>query len=227
MIYIPPVLENLSTLAKHLFGESLINTNSLDQTKLHHFNELILIKNHTDMKYFFTYNDTDFKHTLREYYNDNNIVSLNNVFLTRSINSDHDRYSVLDNLAEVETFFKLQGFHIVDPSKTTDKYLYNVIKQTKNLIVSNGSTLTSLIILESHSKVFCLNARRYLPDWRKDCKNAEEEARIIKIDPSVITDNFEKNLWRPTTKNFDFIYIDSFLNKITNVQLEYIIANLA
>ena len=87
------------------------------------------------MQYFMNYNNNTIKNTIREYYNDDTIEQYDNVFLTRSVNSPHDQMSVIENLKDVEIFFSKHNFKIIDPSKTTDKILYNHIKNCKNINV--------------------------------------------------------------------------------------------
>ena len=227
MLYIPYVFDNLLVLAKFLFGEKLINSGDLNQNKLIKMNNVILIKNHVSMKYYFDYNNNIIKNTIRDYYDDDTIEQYDNVFLTRSVNHGHDKKCVLENLKDVELFFSKHNFKIIDPSKTTDKKLYNHIKNCKNIIVTNGSTLTSLIILNPKMKVFCLNSKKYLPNWRKEIKNNIEYENIIVNNKELLNKDFEKKLWFPTTKNFNFTYIDSFNNIITPEQLVCIIDALA
>jgi len=227
ILFIPLEFNNLIVLANFLFGNKLINSANLDQCKLIKINKLILINNHTnDMKNFFNYNNNLIKQKIRNYYDSNSIEQYQNIFLTRSVNSEHDKSSVLDNLNDIETFFYSRKIKIIDPQKISDKVLYNNIKNAKNIILTNGSALSSLIILEPKSKIFCLNSKRYLPDWRKNCKNDKEVQILIKNNPLLLEQNFEKKLWYPTLKNFDYIYIDSFMNIITNEQLYFIINNL-
>jgi hypothetical protein len=227
MLCIPPQFNNLIILANFLFGEKLINSSSLNQNKLIKMNKVVLIKNHADMKYFFDYNNNIITNTIRAYYDDDKIEQYDNVFLTRSINNCHDNRSVIENLKDVENFFSKHNFKIIDPSKTTDKILYNHIKNCKNMIVTNGSTLTSLIILKPNIRIFCLNSKRYLPNWRKEIKNNKEYENIIQNNKDLLNDNFEKHIWYPTTKLFDFMYIDSFNNIITTEQLDFIIQTIS
>ena len=226
MLDIPTHFNNLIVLANFLFGDKLINSNNLNPNKLIKMNEVVLIKNHTDMQYFQHYNNNTIKNTIREYYNDDTIEQYDNVFLTKSVNTPHDQMSVIENFKDVEIFFSKHNFKIIDPSKTTDKILYNHIKNCKNIIVTNGSALSSLIILKPKSKIFCLNSKRYLPIWRKEIKNDKEYESVIKNNKDLLHDNFEKKIWYPTTRFFDFTYIDSFNNIITEEQLDFIINSL-
>jgi len=60
-----------------------------------------------------------------------------------------------------------------------------------------------------------------LPEWRRKCKSEDE------IDHSLwSTDNFEKNIWRNTITRYNFTYIDSFENIITDNQCKYILDNI-
>jgi capsular polysaccharide biosynthesis protein len=121
MLDIPTYFNSLIVLANFLFGDKLINSSNLNPNNLIKMNQVILIKNHTDMQYFMHYNNNIIKNTIREYYNDDTIEQYDNVFLTRSINTPHDQMSVIENLKDVEIFFSKHNFKIIDPSKTTDK----------------------------------------------------------------------------------------------------------
>lgn len=227
LLFIPLKFTNLIELAIFFFGNNFINSADLDHSQLIKINKLILIKNHAnDMKNFQKYNNNIIKQKIRNYYDSNSIEQYENIFLTRSINSLHDKNSTLDNLNEIEDFFKNINFKIIDPEKTTDRILYNNIKCAKNIVTTNGSALSSLIILEPCSKIFILNSKRYLPDWRKNCKNNEEVQQLIKNNNLLLDDDFEKKLWYPTLKKFNYIYIDSFMNIISIEQLNYIKNNL-
>ena len=226
LLWIPPSNKNMINLANFLFGDKLINAEYFKHNKLVKIKKLTLIKNHTNMPYFFNYNYDNFKITVRENYNDNSVKEYENVFLTRSDDTIHNKKSIIDNLKEVEEFFYNHNFEIINPEHITDKQLYNHIKNAKNIVLTNGSALSSLIILNPNMKVFCLNSMRYLPPWRKNCKDEKEVEDIINNDPTIINNNFEKNLWRNTTSTFDFVYIDSFMNIITSEQMEFIINNI-
>jgi hypothetical protein len=226
LLWIPPSNNNVINLANILFGDKLINAEYFEHNKLVKLKKLTLIKNHTDMPYFFNYNYDNFKITLRDNYNDNSVKEYENVFLTRSVDTIHNKNSTIDNLKEVEDFFYNHNFKVINPDHVTNKQLYNHIKNAKNIVLTNGSVLSNLIIINPVMKVFCLNSMRYLPRWRKNCKNEKELEDIINNNPTIINNNFEKKLWRNTTSAFDFVYIDSFMNIITSEQMEFIINNI-
>ena len=78
----------------------------------------------------------------------------------------------------------------------------NNIKNAKNIITLGGSTISQLFFIDnSKSKWFCLRAKRYISE-------------------------FETKLHIPITSRFDWTYIDSIDNIITNSQLQYILNNL-
>ena len=144
-----------------------------------------------------------------------------------------NQVELIDKIMSTIDFTELNNhnFKIIDPQHTNDKELYNHIKNAKNIITTNGSALCPLIILNNPNiKVFCLNSNRYLPEWRRSCKNENEvickEDILKKKFPEVEIDNFEKNLWRHVTCKFNFTYVDSYENVITDDQLDYIIKNI-
>ena len=220
--------KNLQNLAIFLFKDRFINSLELPQEYLISFKETILIHNYLMTPNFFKFNNDILKNTIRTYYNNDDIKQYKNVFLTRQINSPHDNWSMLENLLEITNFFIKHNFIIIDPQNITDSELYNHIKNAKNIITTNGSALCPLIILNNFNiNIFCLNSQRYLPEWRKLCKNEIDVQDIINNNPDIlINDNFEKKLWKPITSQFNFTYIDSYENNINEEQLQFIITNL-
>ena len=231
LLVIPLYSKNIIDLANYLFKDKFIN--SFDLPQIIEFNEVVLVQNHGECNYFFKYQDEDVKEHIRNYYNNNDCKQYENVFLTRSINSGHDAYSVLSNLKYIVDFFILHNFTIIDPQHISDIELYNNIKHAKNIITTNGSALCPLITLNNPNvKIFCLNSNRYLPKWRQSCKNENEVVckedfmKKTLSEAEINHENFEKNLWRAVTSKFNFTYIDSYENVITDQQLDYIIKNI-
>jgi hypothetical protein len=207
VVGIPPCHKNLIELANYLFNAKFINAYDLSNVQLVKFDNVILIENFTKHDYFFKFNNEDLKFQIRKYYDNTNTPQYRNVFLTRSVHSPHDQNSILSNLTHVCDFFRGHHFKIIDPQYTTDKDLYNHIKNSRNIITTNGSALCPIIVLNNPNvKVFCLNSKRYLPHG--------------------FNTDFEKGLWKHVTSKFDFTYIDSYENKITDNQLNFIIHNL-
>jgi hypothetical protein len=224
LVAVPYNSKNIIDLANYLFKDMFIN--SYDLSQITEFKEVVLVYNHTNYDCFFKFDNEYVKQHIRNYYQINNSEQYENVFLTRSINGPHDRNSVLSNLDYIINFFIINNFKIIDPQHISDKELYNHIKNSKNIITTNGSALCPLIVLNNPNvKVFCLNSSRYLPEWRRNCKDENEVICNQHINNNI-NDNFEKNLWKHVTSKFNFTYIDSYKNVITNEQLDYIIKNI-
>lgn len=222
LIYVNKNLIHLIKLSKYLLGDNIIFSNDLPQDNLIIFPEVILIENLIGSYFFHRFENKELILKIRNYFEDNTIESYENIFISRK--EDNNRN--LKNLIQIEEFLKKNNFKIIYGDDISDIEKYNRIKNAKNIIITNGSALHILIYLESKSKIFCLNANSYLPLWRAKCKNEKELEQILKKSPKLIFDDFEKNLWKGITSKFNFNYIDSFNNIITDKQLQYIIENL-
>ena len=217
LLDIPVHLENILEISTILFGNNLININSkyFDQNKLIKIPELILIKNDPSELYFLNFQD-NILNKLHNYWNDDNIQSVDNIFLTRIKLPEH---RILKNHDDLESYFSNKNFSVINPEYLSNKEVFNIVKNAKNIIITNGSALCSLIYINKNTKIFCLNSESYLPNWRQKCKSIED----IPIDNVF---DFEKLIWKTMTKQFNFTYIDSWLNIITEEQCTYIMNNL-
>ena len=149
------------------------------------------------------------------------------MFITRSINNQHDSWSTLENLVDLNNFFEDNNFLVIDPQYYSDKKLFQLLNNAKCIVTTNGSALCPLITLNNfNAKVFCLNSRRYLPEWRRGIKNDEELDLLLASQPDLVDINFEKKLWHPITSRFNCTYIDSFENKISNSQLNNLLSHI-
>ena len=198
---------NIKELCDLFFKDIFINAFDFNTTNLVKIKNVYLIENHTENKNFFKWFNNDFKLTVRNYYTDDTKTSYDNVFLTRSVGTNpdrvaHNKYSTIDNYEYVDNFFSNNNFKIINPEYMTNKEVYNNIKNAKNIITLGGSGICQLFFIDnSKSKWFCLRAKRYISE-------------------------FETKLHLPITSRFDWTYIDSIDNIISDSQLNYILNNL-
>ena len=198
---------NIKELCDLFFKDILINAFDFNSTNLVKIKNVFLIENYPETKYFHKWSNQEFKLIVRNYYTDDTKTSYDNVFLTRTIGSNperiaHNKYSMLDNMEYIEKFFFNNNFKIINPEYMTNKETYNCIKNAKNIITLGGSTISQLFFIDnSKSKWFCLRAKRYISE-------------------------FETKLHLPITSRFDWTYIDSINNVISDSQLKYILDNL-
>lgn len=220
LISIPSNEKNILEIANILFNDKLINLNEYDKKyNCIEFDEILLITNHTSNNYFLSFPNLS-KTKIQDYFNDDIISSYDNIFISRPNNPLYNR-RLLTNHNELETFFSNNNFKVIIPDYIDNKTLYNQIKHAKNIVITNGSALCTLIFINENTKIFCLNSASYLPAWRRKCKTADEvDSSLWKID------NFEKNIWKNTINKYNFTYIDSFDNIITEDQTKFIIDNL-
>jgi hypothetical protein len=205
-------------IAEILFGDDFINLYNYDMNYNYiRFDTIDLFNNHCNTPSFLKFPDIS-SNKIIEKINDSSLNSCENVFMTRSFIPLH---RILDNHNELELFFKNKGFNIINPEIISNKELYNTIKHAKNIIITNGSALTNLIFINKNTKIFCLNSASYLPEWRRSCKTEHD------IDHNLwAINNFEKNIWKNKVSQYNFTYVDSFLNKISNEQCEVILSSL-
>jgi hypothetical protein len=226
LLNVPLKFSNLLELIDFLFGDRFINAATLNQESLIKFTELTLIQNYNNTPNFFKFSDLVLLEKIRKFYTTGTIdfsstENYKNIFLTRSINSPHDEWSVLKNFSEINYFFESKGFTIIDPQNFSDKKLFQILSEAEVIVTTNGSALCPLIALENYqAKIYCLNSQRYLPEWRRNVSSHEELEDLLSKNPSLIEDNFEKNLWKSVTSKFNFSYVDSFDNRIDIKRLE-------
>ena len=217
---IPLNLTNIIEMANILLGNSLINTHQIITDKLNRINNLVLIHNFTYHNSFLSFPLSE-SVLLNNYWNDDNIVSLPNVFITRG---NSQLFRILKNYNELKLFFENKGFTIVNPENISNQVFYNIIKKAKNIIITNGSALCSLMMVDpsQNVKIFCLNSAGYMPEWRKNC-TGEQDPKYITEHPKC--NDFEKEIWKKVVSRYNFEYIDSWLNYISDEQCQYIMKN--
>jgi hypothetical protein len=232
LLNVPGKFPNLVELVNFLFKDRLLNSANFNQNKLIKFEALRLIHNYMMTPNFFKFSDENLSNIIREFYsNDNSLISNEEnrdfIFLTRNINNQHDTWSTLINLVDINKFFEKNNFLVIDPQFYSDKKLFLILNKAKCIVTTNGSALCPLITLTNFdAKIFCLNSQRYLPEWRRGIKNDDELEELLAAQPNLVDINFEKNLWRPITSKFNFTYIDSFENKISNNQLNTLLSQI-
>jgi hypothetical protein len=232
LLNIPNKFSNLVELANFLFSGRLLNSADFNQNKLIKFQALRLIHNYMGTPNFFKFSDDSLLNLIREFYSSDNSLTVNGdhrdfIYLTRTINNQHDAWSALENLDYLNNFFENNNFLVIDPQFYSDKKLFQLLNKAKCIVTTNGSALCPLITLNNfNAKVFCLNSQRYLPEWRKGIKNEEELIELLATQPNLVEINFEKKLWHPITSKFNFTYVDSFENKISNDQLNALLSQI-
>lgn len=215
-LYIPEEFSNLIDLSIYLFGDRLFNPAKFPQDKLFHFGNVVLIHNYMNTNNWFQWRNEILREKILSYYLDSQIASFDKVFLTRTSNTYHEKWSTLSNLSDIENFYTLNNFKVINPQLISDKELYNRIKASRIIVTTNGSALCPLIFISNKNrKVFCLNSQRYLPEWRRNLTTIDEFEILVNSNPDLLEDDFEKKLWKPVTSKFDFRYIDSFSNQIS------------
>jgi len=153
IISIPPNETNVLEVARILFGDNIINLFSYEDIySFIEFKHLLLISNHVEFSYFLSYPDSA-ANKLIENFNDPNIISYENVFISRPHNINPNS-RLLKNLPELEVFFRNNNFKIIVPDMMNIKTLYNIIKNSKNIIITNGSALSNLFIMNKNTKYF-------------------------------------------------------------------------
>ena len=61
-----------------------------------------------------------------------------------------------------------------------------------------------------------------MPEWRKNC-TGEQDPKYITEHPKC--NDFEKEIWKKVVSRYNFEYIDSWLNYISDEQCQYIMKN--
>jgi len=221
IISIPPNEKNILDIANIFFGTNLINIYEYESKyNCVNISEILLIENNTNVPCFLSLPDSA-RQKLYNSLNDPTIVSKTNVFISRPYDVNNPSFRLLKNQIELEEVFRNNNFDVIIPDNMSNKELYNIVKQAKNIVITNGSALCSLVFINTNTKIFCVNSRAYLPAWRQPCRSEGE------IDNSLWSmDNFEKNIWRNATSKYNFTYIDSFENIISESQYNYILNNL-
>jgi len=198
--------DNIKEICDIFFKDILINAFDF-KTNLVKIKNVYLIESYPGDKYFHKWSNSEFKLKVRNHYTDDTINSYDNVFLTRTVGNNphmiqHNKYSMINNLKYVENFFSNNNFKILNPEYMTNKETYNYIKNAKNIITLGGSGISQLFFIDtSESKWFCLRAKRY-------------------------QSKFETQLHIPITSRFNWTYIDSIDNIISDLQLKYVLDNL-
>lgn len=184
MLNIPTCFPNLIDLANHIFGDSLVNSALFEQDSLYTFRDVAIIPNfrHGNPD-FFMWDDPVLIDKIQRYYDSPNVSSHERVFLTKTGRRSSD---TIDNIREIEGLLRANGFTVIDPQHESDRTLYNVLKNARIIVTGNGSSLCPLVTLPNYSaRIFILNARRYLPQWRKPCKTEGEVAQLLQESPHL------------------------------------------
>jgi len=218
MLSVPecPWAENVLETSRILLGSHFLNLREFEDSKrLLSFQEVILI-HHAPSKASFLSFPQNVVNILQNQWDDGIETNTLNVFLTRStINV----YRILENHGEVEHFFRDHGFLVIDPESHSNYALYNLLKNAGNIVITNGSALSSLIFFRLTSRIFCLNSAGYQPHWRQSIASE----RDLPPDANERED-FEKSIWRNAVSRFNFTYVDAFMNRISDEQLKIVIA---
>jgi len=218
---------NMILFSKFLFGDFLINAFDLPNTNLIKIDECILYRHYPDDRNFLLFDDKYLINKIRELYNDETVISDKNIFISRTDGgSSHGASRILENIEYINQYFADNNFTVINPEKISEKKLYNSIKNASNIIITNGSALCSLIFANRSTKIFCLNSSSYLPEWRRQCASQLDVDAIVKRSNKESLYDFEKSIWKKFVNQFDFTYVDSFLNNISTRQLEDIITSL-
>jgi hypothetical protein len=221
MLQVPldiPEFANILEIAKTLLGSHFENLIDLEEPqRLLQFREVILIHHSTISKSFLSLPQSVTNILQTQW--DNGIDSpWNNVFISRST---RNTIRVLKNHVEVEDFFRRHGFFVINPEPFSNRELYNIVKGAKNIVITNGSALSSLIFLHISSRIFCLNSRGYQPSWRHGIASEKE------LPPDADQrEDFEKRIWKNAVSRFNFTYVDAYLNRITDEQLDEVMQSL-
>ena len=203
-----PWAENILEMARILFGEQhFINFEDVQPpSQLLKLEHVILVANWLDPNFMaFPPTSIQMLHAAWQSLLENitaskDVNATQSIFITRLHNKSH---RLLKNLEEIEQFFLTRDFVVIEPEHLTNLELFHLIKDAKNIVMTNGSALATLLIFaQPTARVFILNAESY--------KGA-----------------FEKNIWRGALSRFSKVtYIESFQNEINGSQLLNIVNNL-
>lgn len=212
--------KNMIDLAEIIFGSNFMVVNQNKSIiKLKH---VVLIHNYPFKTECFLSFPKSICEKVKINLNDDEEKSHKNIFITRRNHFNKNDNRRLINQEELEIFFEKNGFFILNPENYPNKYLYNKLKNTQNIIITNGSALATLVFINNvdKTKIFCLNSQSYLPIWRKNIEEGEIIPELYK------KEDFEKDIWKNFIERFNFTYIDSYKNIITENQKKYILDNL-
>lgn len=218
MLSVPecPWAENVLEIARTLLGNHFVNLRELEDSKrLLSFQEVILVHQAPSKVSFLSF-PQNVVNILQNQWNDGIENNAYNVFLTRSTTNV---YRILENHGEVEHFFRTHGFLIIDPESHSNEALFNLLKNARNIVITNGSALSSLIFFRLTSRIFCLNSAGYQPKWRQGIASERDLPSDAKE-----REDFEKRIWRNAVSRFNFTYVDAFMNRISDEQLNDVIA---
>ena len=218
MLLVPecPWAENVLEAARLLLGSHFVNLQELEDPKrLLSFQEVILIQHAPSSVSFLSF-PQNVVNILQNQWNDGIENDAYNVFLTRSTTNV---YRILENHGEIEHFFRDHGFVVIDPESHSNSALFNLLKNARNIVITNGSALSSLIFFRLTSRIFCLNSAGYQPQWRQGIASE----RDLPSDANERED-FEKRIWKNAVSRFNFTYVDAFMNRISDEQLNSVIA---
>jgi capsular polysaccharide biosynthesis protein len=209
--------ENIIDMLDILFGEGFINLSNVNG-ELVQFREVVLVHQHTNTHSFLSFPEKVIS-ILQSAWDDREYVEPHNIFISRGTKNTH---RILNNQQEVEEFFKAHGFLVLNPENMTNAKLFNIVKNARNVIITNGSALATLMVFfRNHSRIFCLNSAGYQPEWRRNITSAAEMPN-----DADQREDFEKGIWKNAISRFNFTYVDSFLNRITDQQLHFISKNI-
>jgi hypothetical protein len=227
--------DNINNILNNVFKDNLINIseiidkyynmiNNLSIIPIIQIKKLILIQNSPGMSTFLSF-PKSFNLKLNNHYLNENIKSYDNIFIDRSFSNHISeftkiQYRKLQNFEDLRDFFSKNNFNIINPESIDMHIFINYIKNAKNIITTAGSALCNLLFYSYDTRIFCLRSSDYLPAWRKFCNNEKDVINKFK------DEDFEKKIFENVVKKFDFHYIDSFNNIITDKQLKYIIDNI-
>uniref|UniRef100_A0A6C0I9J5 Glycosyltransferase 61 catalytic domain-containing protein n=1 Tax=viral metagenome TaxID=1070528 RepID=A0A6C0I9J5_9ZZZZ len=116
------------------------------------------------------------------------------IFITRT-NIINGLQRLLSNFKEIENYFKLQNYLIINPENISYVEFINQIRNADLIITTWGSALTNIIYLKENTKIIILKSQSYMHEsiglWKKiiDAYNLNvKEIRSINnyIDPLLI-----------------------------------------
>jgi capsular polysaccharide biosynthesis protein len=116
------------------------------------------------------------------------------IFITRT-NTINGLQRLLSNFKEIENYFKLQNYLIINPENISYVEFINQIRNADLIITTWGSALTNIIYLKENTKIIILKSQSYKDEdirlWKKiiDAYNLNvKEIRSINnyIDPLLI-----------------------------------------